>query len=105
LALRGGGVGAGSHADGTPGAGTFDEIRIGGRTPERAAALALTLAPALRASVSAVPTARHAAEGADVIALVTAAREPVLRREWVRDGAHICAVGACRPDQREMETA
>jgi ornithine cyclodeaminase len=52
-----------------------------------------------------VPTARHAADGADVIALVTASREPVLKREWVRDGAHICAVGACRPDQREMETA
>jgi ornithine cyclodeaminase len=29
----------------------------------------------------------------------------VLQRAWVRDGAHICAVGACRPDQREMETA
>jgi ornithine cyclodeaminase/alanine dehydrogenase-like protein (mu-crystallin family) len=52
-----------------------------------------------------VPTARDAVDGADVIALVTASREPVLRREWVRDGTHICAVGACRPDQREMETA
>src|SRR5262249_25728316 len=105
LAILGSGVQARSHADAIPRAGTCDEIRIWGRTPERAAALALNLAPALRASVSAVPTARHAAEGADVIALVTASREPVLRREWVRDGAHICAVGACRPDQREMETA
>ena len=26
-------------------------------------------------------------------------------RASVKDGAHICAVGACRPDQREMETA
>src|SRR6185503_17306839 len=46
-----------------------------------------------------------AVAGADVIALVTASREPVLRRAWVGDGAHICAVGACRPDQREMDTA
>ena len=48
----------------------------------------------------------HAAvDGADVIALVTASREPVLARTSVSDGAHICAVGACRPDQREMDTA
>ena len=40
-----------------------------------------------------------------MLALVTASRVPVLRRTWVRDGAHICAVGACRPDQREMDTA
>src|SRR6185436_10707576 len=45
-----------------------------------------------------------AADGADVIALVTASREPVLTRASVREGAHICAVGACRPDQREMDT-
>ena len=36
--------------------------------------------------------------------LATASREPVVRSEWVADGAHICAVGACRPDQREMTT-
>ena len=44
-------------------------------------------------------------DGADLIALVSAARQPVVRGEWVRPGAHICAVGACRPDQREMDTA
>jgi ornithine cyclodeaminase len=32
-------------------------------------------------------------------------REPVLHADWVDAGAHICAVGACRPDQREMDTA
>ena len=36
---------------------------------------------------------------------MTAASEPVLRRQDVADGAHICAVGACRPTQREMDTA
>jgi alanine dehydrogenase len=105
LAILGSGVQARSHADAIARAGTFGEIRIWSRSAERAAALALELAPTSRARVAAVPTTRHAAEGADVIALVTAAREPVLVREWVRDGAHICAVGACRPDQREMDTA
>ena len=59
----------------------------------------------VRATLVAAPTAEAAADGADVIALVTASREPVLTRAMVSPGAHICAVGACRPDQREMDTA
>jgi ornithine cyclodeaminase len=34
---------------------------------------------------------------------VTASAEPVLESRWVEDGAHICAVGACRPDMRELD--
>jgi alanine dehydrogenase len=37
--------------------------------------------------------------------LATSSREPVVRSEWIADGAHIAAVGACRPDQREMDAA
>ena len=48
---------------------------------------------------------QEAVDGADLVVLATAAREPMLRSEWIADGAHIAAVGACRPDQREMETA
>ena len=105
LAVLGTGVQARSHVDAMMHVRPFEEVRIWGRTAEHAAALAADLSPSIRARVDAVPSARDAAEGADVIALVTASREPVLQRAWVRDGAHICAVGACRPDQREMETA
>ena len=59
----------------------------------------------VRATLVASPSAEAAADGADVIALVTASREPVLTRAAVRAGVHICAVGACRPDQREMDSA
>ena len=105
LAVLGSGVQARSHLDALTRVRVFDEIRVWGRDPARAAAL-LDDAPAHargRLVVAASPEA--AADRADVIALVTASREPVLRRAWVRDGAHICAVGACRPDQREMDTA
>jgi len=105
LAILGTGVQARSHVEAITRVAAFDEIRIWGRTPEHAAALALELAPTLKTRIAAVPTPRHAVDGADVIALVTASRVPVLSREWVSDGAHICAVGACRPDQREMDTA
>jgi ornithine cyclodeaminase len=105
LAILGTGVQARSHLDALSRVRRFDEVRIWGRSADHAAALATAIAPSIRARVDAVPSARDAAEGADVIALVTASPEPVLRREWVRDGAHVCAVGACRPNQREMDTA
>jgi ornithine cyclodeaminase len=44
-----------------------------------------------------------AVQDADIIVLATAAHEPVIVNEWIADGAHICAVGACRPSHREMD--
>jgi ornithine cyclodeaminase len=105
LAVLGTGVQARSHIDALTRVRAFDEIRIWGRTAAAAAALALEFAPRLRRPIAAVPSARHAVEGADVIALTTASRDPVVARDWLRPGAHICAVGACRPDQRELDTA
>jgi hypothetical protein len=46
-----------------------------------------------------------AVRGANLIALVSGATEPILRSDWVEDGAHVCAVGACRPTHREMDGA
>jgi ornithine cyclodeaminase len=105
LAILGTGVQARSHAAAMLCVRSFDEIRIWGRRADHAAALATELAPSRCVRVDAVPTARAAADGADVIALVTASPVPVLARAWVREGTHICAVGACRPTQREMDTA
>jgi alanine dehydrogenase len=28
-----------------------------------------------------------------------------VRNEWIKAGAHVISVGACRPDQREMDPA
>jgi ornithine cyclodeaminase len=45
----------------------------------------------------------EAVVGADVIVLVTASPTPVLESGWVKPGAHVISVGACRPDQREID--
>ena len=47
----------------------------------------------------------RAAAGCDVVVTVTTSREPVLRGEWLRDGALVCAVGASEPDARELDDA
>ena len=45
---------------------------------------------------------REAAD-ADVVVTVTTSRDPVLRGEWLRPGALVCAVGANDPRQRELD--
>ena len=43
--------------------------------------------------------------GADIIVLVTSSPAPVIESGWVKPGAHVISVGACRPTQREMDPA
>jgi ornithine cyclodeaminase len=52
--------------------------------------------------IRAFESASEATKGASIIVLATASKTPVIDSADVADGAHICAVGACRPDQREM---
>jgi ornithine cyclodeaminase len=47
----------------------------------------------------------EAVAGAGIVVTATSAPEPVLRREWLAPGAHVNAVGACVPGDRELDTA
>jgi ornithine cyclodeaminase/alanine dehydrogenase-like protein (mu-crystallin family) len=49
-------------------------------------------------------THREAAEH-DVVVTVTTSKDPVLRGEWLRPGALVCAVGANDPRRRELDNA
>jgi ornithine cyclodeaminase/alanine dehydrogenase-like protein (mu-crystallin family) len=39
----------------------------------------------------------------DIVVTATTSRDPVLRGEWLRPGALVCAVGANRPGARELD--
>jgi alanine dehydrogenase len=47
---------------------------------------------------------RDAAEQ-DIVVTVTTSKDPVLRGEWLRPGALVCAVGANRLEARELDNA
>jgi len=51
-----------------------------------------------------VATAKEAVSDADVINTCTSSKEPVVNGEWVKEGAHINAVGACTPFAREIDS-
>lgn len=50
-----------------------------------------------------MPNAEAVVRGADVVVAATASPTPVVQNEWVADGAHVIAVGACIPTQRELD--
>jgi ornithine cyclodeaminase len=52
-----------------------------------------------------MPNAESVVRAADVVVAVTASPTPVIQRDWVADGAHVIAVGACIPTQRELDPA
>ncbi len=49
-------------------------------------------------------THREAAD-ADIVVTATSSKDPVLRGEWLREGALVCAVGAQDPERRELDNA
>jgi ornithine cyclodeaminase/alanine dehydrogenase-like protein (mu-crystallin family) len=59
------------------------------------------------ARVGAEPAESHreAAEAADVVVTATSSRDPVLRGDWLRPGALVCAIGANHPTRRELDDA
>lgn len=105
LALIGSGVQARSHLEALALVRPLRDVRVWSPTPAHREAFAKEMQPHVTARITPVPSAAEAVAGAHVVALVSSAREPVVRGEWIAEGAHVCAVGACRPDQREMDTA
>ncbi|HEV3095978.1 MAG TPA: ornithine cyclodeaminase family protein [Candidatus Dormibacteraeota bacterium] len=105
LAILGAGVQARTHLDAIAEVRPLRQVRVWSRNPQHAAELVEASAARYPASIEAVPSAEAAVRGADVVATVTASPQPVLQRAWVKDGAHINAVGSSIPSTREIDTA
>ncbi|HEY5209925.1 MAG TPA: ornithine cyclodeaminase family protein [Stellaceae bacterium] len=72
------------------------EVRVWGRSPEKAAALAA------RHDARAVAYVDEACDGADIICTVTNAATPILHAAQLPAGVHLNAVGASLPSQQEI---
>ena len=105
LAIIGSGVQARSHLEAIGLVRDLAEVRVWSPTADNRAAFAREMQPRTSASIMTTNSAQDAIDGADLVVLATASPDPVVRNDWIAPGAHVCAVGACRPDQREMDTA
>ncbi len=105
LAILGSGVQARSHLRAFSHVRALRDVRVWSPSEIHRREFADEMHREIAVPISPAATVREAVDGADLVVLATAARDPILRSAWVADGAHIAAVGACRPDQREIETA
>jgi ornithine cyclodeaminase/alanine dehydrogenase-like protein (mu-crystallin family) len=95
LAILGSGVQAKSHLAALRHVRSFKEVRVW--SPRNAPAFAQ------RHGVKAVATAADAVRGADVVVVAASATTPILQGRWLSPGTHVNAIGATRPDWRELD--
>jgi len=95
LAILGSGVQAHSHLEALRLVRDFREVRVW--SPRSARAFAE------RFGIQLARSTEEAVRGADVVLVATTSRTPVLMGEWLSPGMHINAVGAPRPDWRELD--
>jgi ornithine cyclodeaminase/alanine dehydrogenase-like protein (mu-crystallin family) len=104
-AILGSGVQAASHLEAMCAVRPVGRARVWSRSLDHAAAFAKREGARLGIRIDAARSAREAVEGAEIVCVATAAKEPVLSGEWIAPGAHVNAVGACVPAHRELDTA
>jgi alanine dehydrogenase len=95
LAILGSGVQAGSHLEALRMVRGYRDVRVW--SPRHARAFAA------RFGVRAAGSAEEAVRAADTVVVATNSRTPVLHGAWLSPGTHVNAVGACRPDWRELD--
>lgn len=96
LAILGSGVQARSHYQALKLVRQFDETRVWSRTREHAERFADEIG-------ARVMSAEEAVRDADVVVTVTSSSEPILRGAWLKEGAHVNAVGSAGPNLRELD--
>jgi ornithine cyclodeaminase/alanine dehydrogenase-like protein (mu-crystallin family) len=95
LAILGSGVQAGSHLEAIRRVRPVTDVRVW--SPRRATEFARAH------GVRAAGSAQEAVAGADIVVVATSSQVPVLRGAWLSPGTHVNAVGATRPDWRELD--
>src|SRR4051812_1970462 len=100
LAILGSGVQARSHHEALRCVREFADVR--GWSPTREHVERFVEG---RKGARAACSAEEAVSGADVVVVATSSVTPAIQSEWVSDGAHAIAIGACRPSQREVDPA
>ena len=96
LAILGSGVQARSHNEALRLVRQFEEVRVWSPTKMHAERFAEKIG-------AKAMSAEDAVHDADVVVTATNSKMSILRGAWLKPGCHINAVGACRPDWRELD--
>jgi len=95
LAILGSGVQAKSHLAALRHVRPFKDVRVW--SPHNAPAFAK------QHGVRATASAADAVRGADVVVVAASSTTPILQGRWLSPGTHVNAIGATRPEWRELD--
>ncbi|MFH2129006.1 MAG: ornithine cyclodeaminase family protein [bacterium] len=104
LAILGSGTQARMHLEALMQVRDIRRIRVWSQPLDHARQFAAATQDKHGLTVEVMETAQATVAGADIICTLTPAPEPILFGQWVREGAHINAVGSCTPTAREIDT-
>jgi ornithine cyclodeaminase/alanine dehydrogenase-like protein (mu-crystallin family) len=96
LAILGSGVQARGHVEALRLVRQFEEVRVWSPTTAHAERFAKEIG-------AKAMSAEEAVREADVVVTATNSKMSVLGGAWLKSGCHVNAVGACRPDWRELD--
>jgi ornithine cyclodeaminase/alanine dehydrogenase-like protein (mu-crystallin family) len=105
LAIVGAGVQARTHLIAMSEVRSIKRCRVVSRAREHATRFVDEMSGRVSFAIEPVESVREAVAGADVIATVTSAKEPVVERGWLSPGVHLNVVGSSTPNAREVDTA
>jgi ornithine cyclodeaminase/alanine dehydrogenase-like protein (mu-crystallin family) len=84
---------------------TIRRARVFSRRRERREEFASQMSQRLELDVVAADSAAACVDGADIVVVITSARDPVLEGEWLAPGAHVNAAGGNHWMRREVDEA
>lgn len=105
LAIIGAGVQGRSHLAAMATVRPIQRVRVADKLPGIAQKFVDEMSTKYEFPIEAVDNNADAVQGADIVITVTSATEPILKRDWIADGAHLNVVGSSFPHCREADTA
>ena len=104
LGIIGAGVQARTHLTALASIRSISRARVACRNREHAVQLVREMQDKVAFPIEPVSSNEAAVRDADIVVAATSAQEPVLKRDWIADGAHINAIGTHTPQSREIDT-
>lgn len=103
LALLGSGFEAIKHLEAMQAVRPIIAVHVWSRTRSRAEAFACMHGTSTSCPISVFDSPETAVRDADIVCTLTPAPSPILRFSWLKQGAHVNAVGSCHPQQQELD--
>jgi ornithine cyclodeaminase len=105
LTIIGSGEQAERHIEAITVVKNIKQINLWSRNQQNALDLANKLQDKYSISLNVFNAAIDAVKEADILCTVTSSSQPVISFDWIKQGAHINAVGACTPNAQEIDSA